>query len=372
MSFSFCLNKADVLVLCAVTLLYESMDLKNESKLLKEVQRLVNAALKILGQIQAPGTYQLERVASTLITVDEVHSPCPAQGTPESMPPPSPRDAAPALPAGRYNVGLHANASASETDLASKQEKVRRMTVPCITPARPELDRSLSRASYDSSIHEPSLLRKGQRLSISPNPSMMRVSSTGVNNPNLDYLPLSNQSAISQLRSSGQVRTPSSQPHIRSQQRSPPPLYPTPQPELKCGSGGGVSLSEWEALLGAMDGGSASVYDAIYGGGQGLSMTETPSATATTTSYTGWSPDTWDLTTFNLADIGDVHYHSVAPPSVHSLSEESASTSDDLSHGSDLYFSMTSDDFTKNGVLRPLPSSDGPLMLEGLELGLGL
>ena len=48
MSFSFCLNKFDLLAVCGTTLLYQLADLKPDSKMMRDSERLVNAVISIL------------------------------------------------------------------------------------------------------------------------------------------------------------------------------------------------------------------------------------------------------------------------------------------------------------------------------------
>lgn len=132
----------------------------------------------------------------------------------------------------------------------------------------------------------------------------------------------------------------------------------------KGSSGGGISLTEWEALLGAMDGGQINVYDAIYGG-PALSL-ETPTSAAT--NYTEWASDPWDLSGFNIGEL-DLSTTAAGPQSVLSLSDESLSSGDDLSN--DMYLSVKSDDY-QNGLIPHRNSHDGPLALENLDMGLGL
>lgn len=130
--------------------------------------------------------------------------------------------------------------------------------------------------------------------------------------------------------------------------------------------GANVSTAEWEALLGSIDSGQLNVYDAIYGG-PGLALAETTSvssATATTTT-TAWSPDSWDLTGFNLGDFGS---GTGSTHSVVSLSEDGLSSSDDL-------VSVGSMDF-RNGMMNVnvnvnVSATDG-FVLDGLDGGFAL
>jgi hypothetical protein len=369
MSFSFCLNKTDVLVLCAMTQLYQTLDLKHESKLTKDAERLVNSVLKALQKSKASGTYDLKRVASMLITIEEPPTPAATRASPETTMAAPPSKPSPQATISKkkpiYALGRHPSASMSETDLLLQQEKLRRMTMPNSSAVRPELYRSQSRASFDDSMQFPNMPRRDQRFSISQiQQSMMRVSPTRKVKPNLDYLSLGNTPSTSQPTSPVQTRVPSLQVATQHQQTTPPPLYPTNQVAQKGGSGGGMSVTEWETLLGTLDGGQINVYDAIYGG-PGVSL-ETPNSV--TTNYGDWSPDSWDLTSFN---IGDLTSNPAAPQSVLSLSDDSLSSGDDLAT-SDLYLSMGSDEF-RNNLLHPTRSvHDGGLILEGLDLNLGL
>ncbi|KAI2473200.1 fungal-specific transcription factor domain-containing protein [Annulohypoxylon bovei var. microspora] len=368
MSFSFCLNKADVLVLCGTSLLYQSLDLKHESKLMKDAERLVNAVIKILLRMKAPGTYDLKRVASLLITVDVPSQPTSTRTSPDTTMAAPPSRTSPLLNLPRkkspYSGGRHAGASMSETDLLSQQEKLRRMTIPNGQATRPEIHRTQSRVSLDMSA-EQTMPRRDHRFSISQiQQTMMRMSPSHKSKQrNLDYLSLNEAQTEPQPSPPTQNRNLSqSMTHGQQHQRQ---IYPPNQIINKGGAGGGVSISEWEALLGAMDGGQINVYDAIYGG-PALSLTETPTTTATTLGE--WSPDSWDLSSFN---IGDLTANPAAPQSVLSISDDSLSSGDDL-NSNDMYLRMGSEDYQNGLMAPPRTSHDGNLVLEGIELNLGI
>ncbi|KAI2638872.1 fungal-specific transcription factor domain-containing protein [Hypomontagnella submonticulosa] len=369
MSFSFCLNMTDVLVLCGTSLLYQSLELKHESKLMKDVERLINAVLKLLLKAKAPGTYDLKRVASMLITVDVPSQPTSMRTSPDTTMAAPPSRTSPLLNVSRkkspYSGGRHCSASVSETDLLSQQEKLRRMTLPNNQVARPELHRAQSRASLDINA-EQAVPRQNHRFSISQiQQTMMRMSpSHRAKQRNLDYLSLNDAPTdASGLPASLPPQLRNSQPMTNGQQQQPH-LYPQNQTANKGGSGGGVSMSEWEALLGAMDGGQINVYDAIYGG-PSLSLTETQTNTATAMSE--WSPDSWDLSSFN---VGDLTANPGAPQSVLSISDDSLSSGDDVT-SNDMYLRMGSEDY--QNMPPPLRTShDGNLVLDGLDLNIAL
>lgn len=339
MSFSFCLNKGDLLVLCGMTLLYQVVDFKQDGKLMRDNERLVNAVIKTLGGTEAPGSLAFKRVANMLVSVDEpveVASP-PKKSRERSMPAPAPSQRA--SPPGNNppkkqanGLGQRADAAMSESDLLQQQDKMRRMTMPTLAGQRPQLYRARSRQSFDNLQQDVSLMQRDHRLSVS------RVPTGGQRNlaiyrtrPNLDYLSLNNTPNQSQPTSPGQGRMqpPTSLPRHQSQQ-------PNAQMNTKMA---GISGTEWEALLGSMDGGVNNVYDAIYGGNTSL----VNEASMPTSNPNDWSPDAWDLSTFNLGDFGD--FGNPAPPqSVLSISDESLSSGEEIAP-SELGLSVGSVDY---------------------------
>ncbi|KAI1811573.1 fungal-specific transcription factor domain-containing protein [Poronia punctata] len=370
MSFSFCLNKADVLVLCGMTLLYQSLDLKHDSKLMKDVERLFSAVLKSLQQVRAAGISDLKRVARMWINVGEPSQPPSVQPSPAASattmaaPPRSSPPAAPMPMIKSSPYGRHPGASMSETDLLAQQEKLRRMTMPTSSGSRPELYRAHSRASLDHTAMEQSSSQRDHHFAISQiQQSMLRASPAQKAKPDMNYLTLGNTAASNpQPPSPNQNHMSPSRP-MPSPHKAHAPLCP-PVHMHKGGSGGGISLSEWEALLGAMDGGQVNVYDAIYGG-PALSM-ENPTNQAT--NYNEWTLDPWDLSGFNIRDL-ELATTGAGPQSVLSISDESLSSGDD--HQADLYMNMGSDGY-QSGLISHRNSHDGPLMLEGIDMALGL
>ncbi|KAH8165622.1 hypothetical protein CIB48_g2611 [Xylaria polymorpha] len=344
-----------------------SLELKHDSKLIKDIERLTNVVLKTLQKVRAAGIGDLQRVARMLIMVGEPSQPASMQKSPGMSMAAPPRSSPPASAFTKGSpYGRHPGAAMSDTDLLAQQEKLRRMTLPGSSATRPELYRTQSRASFDHTSADHSTSQRDHRFSISQiQQSMMRISPNHKAKPNMDYLSLNNNTT-----SNPQPTSPNqNQSHIPPSQPIPPShqpqnsLYP-PTPMNKGSSGGGISLTEWEALLGAMDGGQINVYDAIYGG-PALSL-ETPTSAAT--NYTEWASDPWDLSGFNIGEL-DLSTTAAGPQSVLSLSDESLSSGDDLSN--DMYLSVKSDDY-QNGLIPHRNSHDGPLALENLDMGLGL
>lgn len=366
LSFSLCLNKGDILVLCGFVLLYQTVDLKQDSKLLKDNEKLVNDVIKAAEKAGAPGCYHLKRVAGLLITVDEP--------PPQSLPTPprqSPDNCFTAPPAQRHSIsssskpsatlGRHIAASMSENDLLMQQEKLRRITMSHPTAPRTEQVQPRSRASFDGQRQPNSLSQRDHRLSLSQAHAaqaalLARLStSPHAKHQSMDYLrmdsPTQPDSPVHSRGSAGaNAITHTQQAQLYSQLQK----------------GASVSTAEWEALLGSIEGGHLNVYDAIYGG-PGLSLADAAnapvSATPTTTTTEAWSPDSWDLTSFNLGDFGSAATTTGSSHSVVSLSEDGLSSSDDMVSVSSA--AAAGVDF-RNSLGMPVTTTDG-FVLDGFD-----
>ena len=353
---------------------------------MRETRRLVHGVLKMLQKSNAPGTVDLKRAASLVIPAEEGTAKTAARKSPKTAmaaPPPrlSPQPPQPGRLALQQGLGRHLGASASETDLIMQQEKLRRMTMPSSSMARPELYRPHSRASIDGGAHEPVASRREKRFSVSEiQQSMMRLSPRHGANGNLDYLSLGRaprqsppaQAPMASSPLGSRAATAAAQPVTHAQQTASS-SYATNNvsPGSKAGSMGGqnsgVSVSEWEAILGAMDGGQTNVYDAIYGG-PGISITDI-GPPQPTTSYDEWSPDSWDLSSLHVGDLGS---NTTGPQSDFSLSDESLSSSEELA-SNDLYAGLGSEEL-RNSLPQSMqyPMDEGRLVLDGFDLSQGL
>ena len=391
MSFSFCLNRADTLVLCGMVLLYQTMDLKQDSKLLKDNEKLVNVVIKAVENAKAPGCFDFKRVSGMLVTIDEPtpHSlPTPPRQSPDTClaAPPTHRTSPATAHKAHPTLGRHLAASMSETDLLLQQEKLRRMTMPHThQQARADQLPPRSRGSFDSPRPSVPLSQRDHRLSLSQAHAaqaamLARLSTSPNTNPKqaaMEYLHLDSPSSPLHPRGSphhSHNHNHHAHPHQSSTHAQQAHLYAHLQ------KGSSASTAEWEALLGSIDSGQLNVYDAIYGG-PGLALaeqTQTQTHTQTTPTVSSqqqqqqqqqhaaqqqaaWSPDSWDLTGFNLGDFGS---GTGSGQSVVSLSEDGLSSGDDLiSVGSGM-------DFGRRGMM-PVATAEG-YVLEGLEAGFGM
>jgi hypothetical protein len=357
MSFSFCLNKNEMLTLCGLSLLYQGLECKQEGKLMQDGQRLVVSVIRLLEKARAPGAADFKKLAASMINLDPQTRASPARSSksPNSMAAPASVKSTPSPPLARQQIRpqiyRHGSATMSETDLLSQQEKIRRATVPNIMQRR---DYNVhGRTSTESTRSESPVSKRDFRHSIQPLPTMLKPRTVKHEKPpNLDYLSLSNTPVASQPQSPAQSRSQQSMPnnHAAMYQSN---TYSTTKAS-------GVSASEWEVLLGSLDGGQTNLYDAIYGG-PALSLTDNSSS-----NYGDWSPDSqWDMTSFTMNDFGS---GPGAARSVLSFSEDSLSSGEDHPVN-DLGLGGRPLDYRQ--ALLPGTGSDSYL-LEGLDATFGL
>lgn len=181
MSFSFCLNKNEVLLLAGFGLLFQGLNLDRKGKLIQDSQRLLCSVISILERNNAPGAAVFKKVACAMISVDRF-----SKGVRALEDPAIRRKSDGIMPApkhvsksARKNQATTARASVDE--FAVKQEGVnsRRSTTSQLTAhVRSSSQSSVSSAVSDSVAHKgyPKHTSKLSHQSVSLNP------------PNLDYL----------------------------------------------------------------------------------------------------------------------------------------------------------------------------------------
>lgn len=318
MSFSFCLNKADLLVVCGTTLLYQVAELKQDSKLTREVGRLIGVVIKTLGAAKAPGSLDLERVARWVM---EDKGACPLAA-------PAPSRQAPPLARATSNKSAHTSATGGGARVEAA-DKGRRMTMPVVSAQEGELHRARCRPSLDR-VSLPS-----QALGMGGADAYL-VAGASRSIPNLDYLSLSNTPS--------QTQPPSPTEMARMRAAGPPREQGDESAgEQGTGKTARVSTSDWEALLGSMDGGVHNVYDAIYGGASLINDGSLPGNTSAQAS--DWSQDSWDPGSFSLCEVG--RGARGAAQSVLSMSDESLSSGEEVAP-SELGLSLGSVEYHKH------------------------
>ena len=176
--------------------------------------------------------------------------------------------------------------------------------MPNLSAQRPD---ATSRARTPTANRE--YMISAPHLPINPTPRSEKTAKPS----NLDYLSLSNTPVTSQPPSPAQARSQ------QAMAAGHTPIF------LAGGYSNmktpGVTLTEWEALLGSLDGGQTNLYDAIYGG-PALSLTDT-----TSSNYGDWSPQSpWDMTSLTMTDFTTHQARSLL-----SFSDESLSSGEEPS-----------------------------------------
>jgi hypothetical protein len=307
LSFSFCLNKDEVLVLSGFGLLFQRLTLDPNSKILKESQKMVAAVVDILTKSEAPCAPEFSKIAKSFLPTLEgttaTKSPV-SQSQPKSKT--NRHSSEVSLPASRPHSlqastkkQLKALASRFSPSPAFKAPEMghgdRRATVPTIslhphapqTQSQPSLSpqqsfepvnisRSEPALSPNTIQNQPNLVPTRPLTSVQQPAVKSRKRSVHTSLTNLDYLSFGNDHATQQPV------------------YAIPPIKTEPQP------------TDWEKLLGSLDNGQTNIYDACYGGQpiEALLGNYNPAIThrhSTTTlndnssSALDWNADLWNL-----------------------------------------------------------------------------
>ena len=70
MSFSFCLNKNELLISCGFGLLFQGIDLNPKSKLLQDSRRLICSVLRMLERNRSPSAGRFKEVAGAILSIE--------------------------------------------------------------------------------------------------------------------------------------------------------------------------------------------------------------------------------------------------------------------------------------------------------------
>ncbi|KAL8932796.1 MAG: hypothetical protein Q9216_006669, partial [Gyalolechia sp. 2 TL-2023] len=189
MSFSFCLNKNELLLLSGFGLLFQGLDLNRKGKLMQDSQRLVCSMMTILQRNAAFGSAEFQRVACAMVRVEK--SSRPMQAVKASSHTWNKSDGAMEVPRTKAKTArkqLQAMASRFSTSNISavKKENLveRRVTAPTSSArdnqfARDDTQLSVSPANSEPIRSQPHDL--GRKRNTSMAAGMFDV-------PNLDYL----------------------------------------------------------------------------------------------------------------------------------------------------------------------------------------
>ena len=265
MSFSFCLNKHELLLLSGFGLLFQNLNLNRKGKLMQDSQRLVCSVVAILERNAAFGSAEFKKVACTMMSIDD--SAKPAQAVKAGSNPRKKSDVTMEAPSVKVKTGrkqLQAMASRFSTGniytIKKEGTSGRRATAPAGSTKPPAVTHSSSQPSVHSTVHEPIQPQASEQTSNRNLP----LAAGNLDVPNLDYLSF-------------------------GEDNSPTPSYPN------TGGGNatkGVMTDEFTGCLGSPPLGAP--FDSFLSSADALGSYM---ASSPLTSQFDWGPDLWTLPT---------------------------------------------------------------------------
>ncbi|KAF2774310.1 hypothetical protein EJ03DRAFT_303824 [Teratosphaeria nubilosa] len=276
MSFSFCLNKDELLILAGFGLLFQGLELEPTSKILRDNRKQIGIVGELLARSEAPSAAEFGRVAKLLMPMRS------SSPTTESAPPPAPRLKLPP-PVSRSNSEGSMTISPVANLPSSTRKQLRAIASRFSTngsPKMPSLDAPSDQRR--ATVHNISLHPGGVPSQSQPSLQPPTYSPTNVarSEPALSPTAQYSHSASTAPRPSAppQHRRPS-----ESLKDKPPQLISVKLPNLDYLSFGNDSEratiaaaaqpiktepqpTDWEKLLGSLDNGTTNIYDACYGG----------------------------------------------------------------------------------------------------------
>lgn len=301
LSFSFCLHKEEMLILSGFGLLYQGLDLDNDSKLMKDNQKTLASIINILDRAKAPCAPEFRRVACSFLPI---------------MPqPPKSRSI---MPLSRHNSdGAMPTANFASIPPALRQHfkaMGAKLMPPSISASRHDRDQ---RRATEPELYRHNFASQSQPAISSPyDPSHLSRSEPARSPANLAPPTPARSSAQPTLKPKRAPSASLNLDYMSFGTNTPPRTTQTSAPPIK------TEPTNWELLLGSIDNGDSNMFNAIYGGQTADFFNERtssrdktcPSVTRTDDSL-GLSPDIWAMTN---ADLGPVP--AVAAPSESVLS----------------------------------------------------
>ncbi|KAF1849308.1 uncharacterized protein K460DRAFT_305313 [Cucurbitaria berberidis CBS 394.84] len=326
LSFSFCINRNEVLVQAGFGLLFQTLNLARDGKLIKDSNRLVCSVMDMLEGGSAAGFTEFRRVGCSMVAIPRV----------EQMPaPPLSRhnsDGNMGAPMDTFRAtqkslkAIAARFSPSAIKARQEAQEPRRATLPAISPnmgvhANPS-STSLSSIRSEPPIarSEPTLSPLSHRASFTM-PNKRRPSQSNNQHRNIDYLSFATDPLASYaLQATHGVKSE-------------------------------VSTSDWERLLSSLDNGQTNIYDTIYGGTPADALVDVAPLSASGDSNVTWSPNVWNW--------GSGNEQAPPPQSVLSFSDESLTSCEEFGSGTCDYGSTPGSDRLYTGIMIPDMGLDG-------------
>ena len=347
LSFSFCLNRNEVLIQAGFGLLFQTLNLDRDGKLIKDCNRLSCAVMDLLDNGTAAGASEFRRVGCSMIAIPHVERmPTPLLSRPQL-------EGTMAAPMERFRatqkslkaIAARFSPGTMKAHLPEVAKEPRRATLPAISPS----------------------------MGTHPNPSSTSLTSirSEPNNPGTGSASILNTHRASFSAHSGK-RRPSHLGHhhqIRnidflSFGTDPVASYAMAHHSVNKSD---LSPSDWERLLSSLDNGQTNIYDSIYGGPPADALLDSMPVSAGAESNLSWSPTMWNWSACN----------DQAPPpqSVMSFSDESLTSGEEFAHSVGEYGSTPGSEKLNQyqGIMIPnLATQESTIGLAGLDGNFGL
>ena len=229
MSFSFCLNKNELLLLAGFGLLFQGLNLDRKGKLIQDSQRLMCSVVDILERNAALGAAEFKKVACAMISVERLPKGARASDEPAARRKSEGNMAAPKefSKSARKLQTIASRFSTGNLPVVKRESNSgRRFTAPTLpTGQLSGYNRSTSQISVSSVVSD-SMPQHGysRRNTTSQSPRQNPVSKA----TNLDYLSFNEPTPSPNNRSSGSSRQFKT-PDLANQQMQPPldSLFPS-------------------------------------------------------------------------------------------------------------------------------------------------
>ncbi|KAH8724093.1 fungal-specific transcription factor domain-containing protein [Phaeosphaeriaceae sp. PMI808] len=335
LSFSFCLSRNEVLLQAGFGLLFQTLNLDRDGKLIKDCNRLLCSVMDMLECGNAAGYADFRRIGCTLVTiprVEQMHAPHLSRHNPEgSMGAPSDTIRA----TQKTLKAIAARFSPAAMKARQEPREHRRATLATVAPNM-GVHANSSLTSLSSIRSEPPVARSeptfsplSHRASFSI-PEKCRPSQPPSQHRNIDYLSFVNDPLASYTSA------------------------------VHAGIKTEVSSSDWERILSSLDNGQTNIYDTIYGGPPADTLIDMVPLSANVDNNATWSPNAWNWGGYN---------EQAPPQSVLSFSDESLTSGEEFSNSCD-YGSTPGSDRLYSGIM--IPDMATPTGLGGLDGNFGL
>lgn len=292
MNYTFPLNKADLLVISGISVLWQSTDLDDDSKLVKDNQKSLTLSVTMLNNENPAAAIEFQKMAASLIALEgrpgsppksvepdnRVQRPNTAMAAPAETKTKSTRKQLQALASRWSTFGTKAKSEEATRTVSGTQNGG-----PTLSPAH----RAASTVSLASTRSAPVLPMN----TASPN-HLTTCTTIDTAAINLDYLPLGDEFGDSQTRTSSSTMLPP------KKQQTPASI---------------VADASWDQLLTNFDNNSTLYADMTAIGHPLYQPTSNE-----------WTPDAWQLSGIDLTAKAPV------PQSLLSFSEESLTSGDDF------------------------------------------